>query len=186
MSVFFRLLSYLKPYKATVVLGFACLVGAVVLELMPGLVWRYVVDGVIHYRRPASALVAPVLLLVAIQGADALLSSFRSRLLEGTGQRFVFDLRNQLFEKLTRRLPFGYFHDARTGDLMSRISSDVDAVQDVVIRGTDSVIANFLRLVGVSIIFCSLNLKLGLATLTPILVVGLLLRLFNKLSLIHI
>jgi ABC-type multidrug transport system fused ATPase/permease subunit len=84
----------------------------------------------------------------------------------------VFDLRLALYDKLSR-LPLAYFSEARTGDLMSRLGSDVDAVQDVVIRGTDSVIANFLRLVGVAIIFCSLNLQLGLATLAPDLVVGL-------------
>ena len=84
-----------------------------------------------------------------------------------------------LYDKLSHQ-SLAYFNEARTGDLMSRASSDVDAVSDVVIQGTDSVIANFLRLAGVSIIFCSLNLKLGLATLLPILVVGVLLKLFNK------
>jgi ABC-type multidrug transport system fused ATPase/permease subunit len=63
---------------------------------------------------------------------------------------------------------------------MSRMSSDVDAVQDVVIRGTDSVLANFIRLFGVSIIFCTLNWKLGLATLLPIALIGVFLKLFNK------
>jgi ABC-type multidrug transport system fused ATPase/permease subunit len=115
---------------------------------------------------------------VAIYAGNTLLGAIRSRLLEGVGARFVFDLRNRLFDKLAR-LPLAYFNEARTGDLMSRVGSDVDAVQEVVIRGTDSVIANLLRLVGVAVIFCSLNLKLGLATLVPILLVGLFLRAFN-------
>jgi ATP-binding cassette subfamily B protein len=53
-------------------------------------------------------------------------------------------------------------------------------VQEVVIRGTDSVVANFLRLAGVAAIFCALNLKLGLATLLPVVIVGVLLRRFNR------
>lgn len=178
MSTFWRLLAFLRPYRATVVFGFCCLVAAVALELTPGLVWKYVVDVVVA-RRAWGGLLPAAGLLVVIQAADGLLSSVRSRLLESVGQRFVFDLRLALYDKLSR-LPLAYFSDARTGDLMSRLGSDVDAVQDVVIRGTDSVVANFLRLVGVSIIFCSLNLKLGLATLAPILVVGLFLKLFNK------
>jgi len=178
LSTFWRLLAFLRPYRATVVFGFCCLVAAVALELTPGLVWKYVVDVVIA-RRAWGGLLPAAGLLVVIQAADGLLSSVRSRLLESVGQRFVFDLRLALYDKLSR-LPLAYFSDARTGDLMSRLGSDVDAVQDVVIRGTDSVVANFLRLVGVSIIFCSLNLKLGLATLAPILVVGLFLKLFNK------
>lgn len=177
MPVFLRLLSYLRPYRRAVYTGFICLIAAVALELSPGLVWKWVVDGIIVHRL-WNALPAAAFLLGAIYAADAFLSSLRSRLLESVGQRFVFDLRNELYAKVMR-LPLGYFSDARTGDLMSRLGSDVDAVQDVVIRGTDSVLANALRLIGVAIIFCSLNWKLGLATLMPIVVVGFLLRRFN-------
>ncbi len=179
MPVFLRLLSYLRPYKSAVWAGLACLVGAVVLELSPGLVWKYIVDTIIKNGRLTNDLLYAGLILAGIYAADSFLSAVRSRLLEAVGQRFVFDLRNELYQK-TLRLPLGYFSDARTGDLLSRIGSDVDAVQDVVIRGTDSVLANALRLIGVAIIFCSLNLKLGLATLMPIVLVGFFLGRFNK------
>lgn len=154
-----------------------CLVLATALELTPGLIWKYIVDEVVG-RRITAALLPAVGLLVVVHALDGLLSAVRGRLLESVGQHFVFDLRNRLYEKLGR-LPIAYFDDARTGDLMSRLGADVEAVQDVVIRGTDSVVANALRLVGVAVIFCSLNLKLGLATLVPILVVGALLRVFS-------
>ena len=178
MSTFRRLLSYLRPYRPQVVLGFVFLLLAVALELAPPLVWKYIVDSVVRARQWRAfwpALVA----LTLIQGGSSLLSAWRSRLLETVGQRFVFDLRNQLYEKLTHQ-SLAYFNEARTGDLISRVSSDVDAVQEVIIRGTDSVLANALRLVGVAIIFCALNLKLGLATLLPIVLCGLLLRRFNS------
>ena len=54
------------------------------------------------------------------------------------------------------------------------------AVQEVVIRGTDSVLANLLRLLGVAAILCALNPLLGAATLVPIAIVGGLLGLFNR------
>ena len=177
MPVFVRLLRYLRPYRAALIVGFACLLVDVGAELMPGLVWKFIVDTVIA-RRMVRLLVPAVGVLLVLQAADAFFSATRTRILEGVGQRFVFDLRNDLYDKLMR-LPLSYFSDARTGDLMSRVGSDVDAVQEVVIRGTDSVFANLLRLLGVAIIFCSLNVALGLATLIPILVVGVLLRLFN-------
>jgi len=178
VSTFLRILSLLRPYKVTLVLGFVCLLGSVALELAPPLVWKVVVDDVI-FRRQVAKLWPAVLALTLIQGGSALLSAVRTRLLESVGQRFVYDLRNTLYLKLSHQ-SLAYFNEARTGDLMSRASSDVDAVQEVVIRGTDSVVANFLRLAGVSVIFCALNLKLGLATLLPILVVGVFLKLFNK------
>jgi len=117
--------------------------------------------------------------LTAIALAEAVVSRWRRLLLEQTAQGFVFDLRNELVAKLSR-LPLAFFNDSRTGDLMSRVSSDVEAVQDVVVNGTDSLLANFLRLAGVIVIFCSVNLTLGLVTVAPILIVGFLLRAFNS------
>ncbi len=178
MPTFLRILSTLRPYRATLLTGFLCLLGSVVLELSPPLVWKIVVDDVI-VRREMAKLWPCVLALTLMQGGSTLSSAIRTRLLESVGQKFVYDLRNSLYAKLSHQ-SLAYFNEARTGDLMSRASSDVDAVSDVVIQGTDSVVANFLRLIGVAIIFCSLNLKLGLATLVPILVVGVLLKLFNK------
>ncbi len=178
VSTFFRILSFLRPYRLTLVFGFACLLGSVVLELAPPLVWEVIVDKVV-LKREIAKLWPCLVALTLMQGGSTFLSAIRTRLLESTGQRFVYDLRNRLYDKLSHQ-SLAYFNEARTGDLMSRASSDVDAVSDVVIQGTDSVVANFLRLLGVSIIFCSLNLKLGLATLLPILVVGILLKLFNK------
>ncbi len=176
-TTFFRILSLLRPYTASLVLGSVCLLGSVILELAPPLVWKVVVDDVV-IKRELHKLWPAIVALTVIQGGSALLSAFRSRLLESVGQRFVFDLRNRLYAKLSHQ-SLAYFNEARTGDLMSRASSDVDAVQEVVIRGTDSILANFLRLAGVAIIFCSLNLKLGLATLLPIVLVGVFLKLFN-------
>jgi ABC-type multidrug transport system fused ATPase/permease subunit len=106
-------------------------------------------------------------------------SGARRRLLEGTGQRFVFDLRQMLVGKLAR-LPLAFYNEAQTGDLLSRVSADVDAVQEVVVNGSDTLVASLLRILGVATIFCALNLKLGLATLAPIFLVGVLLRAFNK------
>ena len=178
MSTFLRILSYLRPYTATLIFGSVCLLGSVALELAPPLVWKVVVDDVI-VRRQLAKLWPAILALTLMQGGSAVLSAVRSRLLESVGQRFVYDLRNTLYNKLSHQ-SLAYFNEARTGDLMSRASSDVDAVQEVVIRGTDSILANFLRLAGVAFIFCALNLKLGLATLLPILLVGVFLKLFNK------
>jgi len=177
VPTFLRILSLLRPYTAALVFGAVCLLGAVALELAPPLVWKVVVDDVI-VRRQLQKLWPAILALTLMQGGSALLSAVRSRLLESVGQRFVYDLRNTLYDKLSHQ-SLAYFNEARTGDLMSRASSDVDAVQEVVIRGTDSILANFLRLAGVAFIFCALNLKLGLATLLPILLVGVFLKLFN-------
>lgn len=173
-----RLFAFLKPYRRNVILGFLCLVLDVGLELAPGFVWKVIVDDVILARHLEKLPLAGVMMVV-IAGTEAVISRWRRLLLEQTGQGFVFDLRTALFAKLTR-LPLAYYNESRTGDLISRVSSDVEAVQDVVVNGTDSLLANLLRLAGVVIIFCGLNLPLGLATVAPIFLVGIMLRLFNS------
>ena len=89
------------------------------------------------------------------------------------------DLRLALLDKLAR-LPVAYFGEAQTGDLLSRVGADVDAIQEVVLNGTDSLLANALRLIGVVVIFVSLNPLLGVATVAPILVVGGMILAFNR------
>lgn len=178
MPIILRLLSYLQPYRRRVILGLLCLVADIGLELSPGFVWAYIVDKVVLAKN-LSGLMPAIGLLVAIAFCESIISRWRRLLLEQTGQGFVFDLRNILFAKLSR-LPLAFFNESRTGDLMSRVSSDVESVQEVVVNGTDTFLANLLRLLGVVIIFCSLNLKLGLAVVTPIFLVGLLLSVFNK------
>lgn len=177
VPTFLRLLSYLRPYKGRVAFGFLCLLFSIALELAPPLVWKVIVDDVV-VRRQIAALWPALVALTLIHGGGALLEAVRTRLLETVGQRLVYDLRLALYEKLSGQ-SLDYFNASQTGDLMSRLGPDVDAVQEVVIRGTDSVLANFLRLAGVAVIFCSLNLKLGLATLLPIVIVGFFLGRFN-------
>ncbi len=159
-------------------MGFFCLVLDVVLELSPGLVWLRIVDGVIAHRdlRSLPVLVA---ILIAINLGEAAVSRARRLLIEPAAQGLVRDLRLALLEKLSR-LPVAYFGEAQTGDLLSRVGADVDAIQEIVLNGTDSLIANALRLLGVVVIFVSLSPVLGLATVAPIAIVGLMILAFNK------
>lgn len=176
--IIYRLLDYLRPYRLRIFAGLALLIVDVALELVPGFLWMYIVDHVI-LAKDLSKLALPVGAFVAFAFCESVVSRARRILMEGSAQYYVRDLRAALFAKLAR-LPLSYFSEARTGDLMSRISADVDAVQEVVVNGTDSLVANFLRLVGVMAIFIWLKPILGVATISPILLVGFLLIGFNK------
>jgi ABC-type multidrug transport system fused ATPase/permease subunit len=178
VPVILRLLGFLKPYRARIALGLICLLGDVGTELAPGLIWLQIIDKVILGKQ--IHLLAPLVAsLVVINLIEMGVSGTRRRLLESTGQLFIFDLRQAVVTKLAN-LPLAYFNESQSGDLLSRVSSDVDAVQEVVVNGSDSLLANFLRLTGVIVIFCALNWKLGIAVIAPIFVFGFFLRRFNK------
>ena len=173
-----QLYGLLRPYRRTVYVGLACLVLSVCAELSPPIVWKYVIDVGLA-RRDWRYIGWQLALLVALLAAQQALSAVRGVLLERAGQRLTLDLRVRLYQKLQRQSA-AYFADRRTGDLLARLTSDVEGVQDVVVRGTDSVVANALRIVIVAAIFLSLQPVLGLLVLAPMLAVGVLLLRFNR------
>lgn len=173
-----RLYGLLTPYRRVVGLGLGLLVGSVVAELYPPLVWIRVVDHGIA-QRDWPFIAGQLALLVVVFGVQQGLSAWRGILLERAGQRLTLDLRLAVYRKLQGQSA-EYFESQRTGDLIARVTGDVDAIQDVLVRGTDSVLANALRLVGVVGIFIALNPALGLLTTLPMLGVGALLWRYTR------
>lgn len=172
-----RLGPFLRPYLWPILFGTVCGILGIAAELFPPLVWGYVVDKVIKSHRVAG-LYRPVLLMAAVYLAGVVLTAARRNVMEKAGQAFLFDLRNTVYRKLQRQ-SLAYFGEHRTGDLMARVGGDIDTIQEVVIRGTDAVVANALRLVGVAAIFIVLQWELGLICLMPIVLVGIGLKLYN-------
>lgn len=173
-----RLLGLLWPYRRALSVGFVCLMIATPAQLFHPLVWMYVVDEVIAGRR--LDLLAPALaVMFAVHLAGAALNSLRSWVLGRAGQRFVADLRVRLHAKLVGQ-SLSYHHSLRSGDVVSRVIGDADVLQEVVINGADSVVANLLSLVWVSGVVIWLQWKVGAITLMPLAVVALLTWFFNS------
>ena len=178
-----RLYGLLLPYRRAVLAGLSFLVLSVAAELYPPLVWGRVVD--LGLTRQGSGFTAnwgyiggQLALLVAVFAVQQLLSAWRGLLLERAGQQLTLDLRLRLYDKLAGQSA-SYFESQRTGDLLSRVTADVDGIQDVLLRGTDAVIGNALRLIGVIAIFIALQPALGVVVTLPMLAVALMLRRYN-------
>ena len=177
-SVMPRLYSLVRPYRRTVIAGMICLILSVMAELYPPLIWQKVVDEGLA-QRDWNLIVQQIVLLVAVFAASQAFSAIRGVLLERAGQQLTMDLRLRVYDKLQAQSA-SYYANRRTGDLLSRLTSDVDVIQDVLIRGTDSVVANALRLIGVASVFIVLQPTLGVITILPMLLVGMLLTRYNK------
>ncbi len=173
-----RLYGLLSPYRRTVTVGLLLLLGSVAAELYPPLVWIRVVDHGIP-NRDWTFIGWQLALLVAVFGVQQALSAWRGLLLERAGQAFTRDLRLTLYRKLQGQSA-AYFEGQRTGDLIARVTGDVDALQDVLVRGTDAVLANALRLIGVIGIFIALQPLLGVLTTLPMIAVALMLRRYAR------
>ena len=156
------LLELLRPYRGRVVLMFASLIAATAAALAPPYLAGRVIDVAIKTRD-----VGALDLLVAAFVASALVnwgaSYGQTYLVNWVGERALQDLRIKLFRHL-ERLSIGFYARNKTGVVISRMTNDIDALNQLV---TDSVVTLFqatLTLIGTAVILVVLDVRLALVT----------------------
>jgi ATP-binding cassette subfamily B protein len=105
-----------------------------------------------------------VLVYLAVNGAAWALTSYLIRGLAGIGQGIVLALREDLFGHLTS-LSLRYFSEQRAGWIIARLTSDVDALSDVLSQGLSTLVANTLTLLAAVVGLFVLDWRLGLVAL---------------------
>ncbi len=88
------------------------------------------------------------------------------RMMGGIGQRMLFSLRNSVFDKL-QELPLDFFNQNKAGDLISRINNDTDKVNQFFSQSLMQFIGSLITMTGAGILLLVINLPLGLAALSP-------------------
>lgn len=91
---------------------------------------------------------------------------FRTILMGGFGQRLLFSLRNAIFNKL-QELPVAFFSQNKAGDLISRVNNDTDKINQFFSQSLMQFISSLFIIAGAGIFLIILNWRLGLATLSP-------------------
>ena len=167
-----RLVRYMRPHAGllfAVVLAAAATTGA---ELAPPVIIRRSVDHYILGEQASSIWWAAggLLLLSLVQGG---IDFLRLYLTAYMGQSSVFEIRSAVFEHLSR-LSFSYYDRARTGDLMSRVTADVDALSTFFGRAAVIILTNVLTLIGILAVLISWDWRLGLIYLAclPLIATG--------------
>lgn len=158
-----RLLSYLKHHRGLylVVLGVSIL--TVCPDLLPPWVIRFTVDRVIlGDDGPRLLLIAVALMLLAVLHGTS--DFLRLYLTAQLGQRVVFRIRTALFAHLSR-LWFSFYDAARTGDLVTRTTADVDTLSQFFGRSATIILTNTLFLIAILLVLVSWNWLLAVACL---------------------
>ncbi|MEE8146075.1 MAG: ABC transporter transmembrane domain-containing protein, partial [Longimicrobiales bacterium] len=128
-----RLLQYLRPYKSYVALAIVILVAASLLQVVGPWLTQIAIDDVIPNRNTsllatlAGAYLASVVAGVVLLYAQSVLTTW-------LGQRVMYDLRTEIFRKL-QRLDLGFYDRNPVGRLMTRITSDVEALNELFSSG---------------------------------------------------
>ena len=178
MSVLWRILRLLRPYRLSLLVALFCLLVGTGAMLLQPVFWQKMVDDVLTKKQ--TQLFWPLVLMMLVCGViNAASGGLRSWLLERTGQKFVLELRRKLYAHLQSQ-SLAFFHDRRTGDLISRVIGDIDTLQEVVINGIDTFLSNILSMVGVAAVLIAYNWKLGVATVAPVFVTFTLMYRYNK------
>jgi ABC-type multidrug transport system fused ATPase/permease subunit len=165
------LLRLARPYRGRTALAIVTLVAYTGVALLPPYLAKLAVDdGIV--ARDLDTLSIVVAVFVAAGVAAFVLSAAQTYFTGWVGERALADLRTQLFGHL-QRLSLGYYERNRTGAIVSRITNDVEALDQLVTDGFSSLVQNTLVLVGTVVVLFLLDWRLALATLVVLPLMGL-------------
>jgi ATP-binding cassette subfamily B protein len=176
LSALYRLA---QPYKWRTAVAVLSLLGATAVALAPPYLVGRTVDEVRHGQ--TSRLGWFVVAFVAA-GALGIVFTYAQTYFTGwTGERMLADLRGELFRHL-QRLSLGFYERNRAGVIISRLTNDVEALDQLVTDGVTSLVQNTLTLAGTAVILFFLDWRLALATMTVMPVMALATAWFRKRS----
>jgi ABC-type multidrug transport system fused ATPase/permease subunit len=168
-----------RPYKVRTALAILSLLGATAVALAPPYLVGRTVDEV---RRGDTHLLGWFVAVFVAVGVLGIVFTYAETYFTGwTGERMLADLRNLLFRHL-QRLSLGFYERNRAGVIISRLTNDVEALDQLVTDGVTSLVQNSLTLIGTAVILFFLDWRLALATLVVMPLMGVATAWFRKRS----
>ena len=158
-----RLVGYLSEYKATIGLAVLFTVGSTLLNLAAPYLIGVAIDQYI-IPRDVSGLVNIVALITGVYLSAALIDIAVGWIMADVSQKILKDLRRNLFEHL-QTLSLRYFDNTSSGDLMSRLTNDIDVIGSVLSQNLTALTNSSLTVIGIIVAMFLLNTRLALASL---------------------
>lgn len=156
-----RLLTYLRPYRGQVALAVAAIIGHSALDLAPPYLTKIVIDRYIPVADLDGLGTIAALYLIALT-ASFLLEYLQTWTMQVIGQRIMFDLRMQLVTHL-HRLDLRFYDRNPVGRLMTRITTDVDVLNELFTSGVVSVFGDVFTLIGIMAVLIWMDWRLAIA-----------------------
>ena len=165
--------SYYKPYKRLFIIDFSCAVLSALFDLFFPVAVNYVIDQILPNHNLKMVLMFAVLLL-----ALYLFSMSLNYIVVALGHRLGInietDMRRQLFAHYQEQ-SFAYFDRVKTGELMSRVTSDLFEISEMAHHGPEDIFITVMTLVGAFFLMLQVHVKLAVITvlLVPVLLIAL-------------
>jgi len=186
-----RLLTYLRPYKWQVGVALVSILIKAGADVLGPYLTKVVVD---HYLVPVHDIRTPfdrflsgnaligiaqiAALYVGLLLFSFLLEYLQTYYMQWTGQKAMFDLRAQIFRHL-QRLHVGFYDKNPVGRLVTRVTTDVDAVNEMFTSGVVSIFEDIFVLAGIIAIMLRMNWKLALITFAVLPMIGIATKIFR-------
>jgi len=159
-SALLRIARYFRPYRQEAAWITLCILAASVLGLVPPLLVRDVIDRAIP-NGDVRTLVRLVALMIAVPAVAGLIGVLQNWLAVRVGQAVMFDIRNEMYGKLLSQ-SLRFYTNTKSGEILSRLQSDVGGIQGVVTGTLVAVVTNVLVVVTTLIVIFGINWPLSL------------------------
>ena len=169
-----KLVAYYKPYRGVFLADMFFAIMASAIALVIPLVVRYVTSTVIYL--PADQVVEKLILISVIIGVLILFQCYCNYYISNYGHvmgaKIEYDMRAEIFDHF-QKLSFSFYDDQKVGQLMSRITSDLFDITELLHHGPENLTISLIKIIGALVILMSINVKLALAAfvLVPFMVV---------------
>jgi ATP-binding cassette subfamily B multidrug efflux pump len=161
-----RLLGYLRPYRGAAALAFLYIIAGSALTVLPPWLTKVAIDRYIRTSDFAGLNGIAAVYILALIGTF-LFSYGQTWVLNLMGQKIMYDMRMEIFRHLLK-LDVAFFDKNPVGRLMTRATTDVDALNEMFTAGVISVFGDILTLAGIVVVLFILNYKLALVVFSVI------------------
>jgi len=178
MQTILRVLAYVKRYWVAEAFAYLCMLGIAASRLISPKIIERIVDLGIEQGQ-ADMLLNLVLLLLGLTLVTGLFRFGEGFLTESVSQDVSYDMRNEAYAKL-QSLSFSYHDRAQTGQLLARITSDIERLRMLTGRGLLRLLDSLVLLVGTTVLLLRMNLSLALVSLAVMPVIFLIMRKYRS------
>ncbi len=175
-----RLIKYYKPYLSTFVIDMVLAIVSALVTLVIPLVVRYITSKVVYMDSDSAlytvlVITAVLFILVLIQGGcNFYISNFGHVM----GAKIEYDMRAEIFNHY-QKLSYSFYDDQKVGQLLSRITSDLFDITELLHHGPENITISFIKIVGALCILGTISLRL---TLTAFILIPVMLLFAYKLN----
>ncbi len=173
-----RLLAYLRPYRVQAAIALAAIIMLSVLQLAQPYLMKVAIDRYIARGDLAGLNTIALLFLLVLLGSFVF-EYTQTFITQMIGQRIMFDVRMQVYEHL-QRLDLRFYDRNPVGRLMTRVTTDVDVLNDLFTSGLITVFGDIFLLAGIMVVLLVMNWKLALVTFSVLPLIALVTQWFRS------